>query len=288
MNKLVLAILVFVALVLFFLLMVRWSDRKEDAATWNELSAQQPSDPIRFSTSMVADLPEPAQRFFLFAIKIGTPLYTAAEISMKGEFSLGSQENPNYMTMTAEQILAPPHGFVWKLNAGKGLMQISGSDVAYADANQTWSRFWLFNIFPVARSGGNPDQLRSSFGRYVGEAVIWTPAALLPNENIRWDFIDDSTARVTLTHKGLQQSVNLTVDAEGKLNAVTFQRWSDANTEKRYQLQPFGGILSDFKEFGGFRLPTKVEAGHMFGTDEYFPFFKVNVAGIRFPTASDD
>ncbi|MCO4321102.1 DUF6544 family protein [Aliidiomarina quisquiliarum] len=45
---------------------------------------------------MVNDLPEPAQRFFNFAIAPGTPLYTVAEIDMEGQFSLGSQEKPNY------------------------------------------------------------------------------------------------------------------------------------------------------------------------------------------------
>lgn len=29
-----------------------------------------------------------------------------------------------------------------------------------------------------------------------------------------------------------------------------------------YQLQPFGGYLSEFREFGGYRLPTRIEAGN--------------------------
>lgn len=60
-------------------------------------------------------------------------------------------------------------------------------------------------------------------------------------------------------------------------------RWSDANPEGRCRLQPFGGYLSDFREVQGFRIPFKVEAGNMFGTDEYFAFFKARVTAVRFP-----
>lgn len=270
------------AVTLVVFIVWRWTDIRAEAAIWTRLAARQPTDPTRFDPAMIADLPEPAQRYFLFAIEPGTTLYTVAEISMRGEFSLGSKAQPSYLPMQAEQILSAPHGFVWKLNAGEGLKQISGSDVA-EDSN-SWSRFWLLGIAPVARAGGNPDHLRSAFGRCVAEAVFWTPAALLPGDNVRWSSVDESTARVKLINGSLEQAVDLTVDADGKVRKVVFQRWSDANSEKQFQLQPFGGYLSDYKAFRGFRLPTTIEAGNFFDTDEYFPFFKVRVTTICFPT----
>ncbi|MEQ9561413.1 MAG: hypothetical protein RLN69_02750, partial [Woeseiaceae bacterium] len=150
----------------------------------------------------------------------------------------------------------------------------------------SWSRFWLFGIVPVARAGNNEDHARSAFGRYVAEAVFWSPAALLPGENVQWEAIDESTVRVIVRHMGLEQAVELSVDADGTLSEVVFQRWSNANPAKEFQFQPFGGYLSDYKDFGGFRLPTRVEAGNFFGTDDYFAFFKVNVTSVRFPAAS--
>ena len=70
---------------------------------------------------MVADLPEPARRYFAFAIAAGTPLYTVAQIKTEGQFSLGTKNAPNYKAMNATQALATPEGFVWKM---------SGSDSA--------------------------------------------------------------------------------------------------------------------------------------------------------------
>jgi len=64
---------------------------------------------------------------------------------------------------------------------------------------------------------------------------------------------------------------------------VHFLRWSDANPERRYRLQPFGGVLSDFRDVQGFRVPFAVEAGSMFGTETYFPFFRARLKSVRFP-----
>ena len=213
----------------------RWSDLRAEQALWRQLAAAQPATPPTFDASMVAELPEPARRYFCFSIKAGTPLATVAEIHMHGEFSLGSKDAPRYAPMTAKQILAPPHGFVWKVHAGTWL-PITGSDAA---ANgSSWSRFWLAGVVPVARD--------------------------------------------------LQQAVDVTIDASGQPQKVLFQRWSNANPEKIYRLQPFGGFLSDYRVFDGFRLPTRIEAGNHFGTEDYFPFFKATVGSVNFNSAPSD
>jgi hypothetical protein len=284
MIKVILLLLAMAAVILIVLVSWRWSDDKADDAVWSSLASHQPLTPDAFDSAIVDGLPDPARRFFRFAISPGTPLYTVAEIEMEGEFSLGNKAEPNYMPMRAKQILAAPHGFVWKLNAGRGLMKVSGSDVS--EDGHSWSRFRLADILPVARAGGNSDHSRSAFGRYVAEAIFWTPAAFLPGENVRWDSIDESSARVTLTHRGLDQAVDLSVDADGRPTKVVFQRWSNANPSKTYQLQPFGGYLSDYKEFGGFHLPTRIEAGNFFETDDYFAFFKATVTSVRFHVPS--
>jgi len=85
-----------------------------------------------------------------------------------------------------------------------------------------------------------------------------------------------------VTYGELEQAVDLTVDAAGRPVKVVFQRWSNANPAKTFQLQPFGGYLSDFRDFNGFRLPTRVEAGNHFETDDYFAFFKATVTDVRF------
>ncbi|MBW0148964.1 DUF6544 family protein [Marinobacter arenosus] len=274
----VLVILSFVAAGgLIALWLWRKCDHRADLLAMGRLAATQPLHPQHFEPAMVDGLPEPAQRYFLYTIAPGTPLYTVVRLEMIGRFGMGDKGKPSYLTMAATQVLAPLQGFVWKMSAGRGLMRVSGSDT------ERWTRFWLGELIPVARAGGNSDHALSAFGRYVAESVFWSPAALLPRPGVRWDLVDENTARVTVRKDGLEQAVDVTVAKSGQPTQVSFLRWSDANPEKLHRFQPFGGYLSEFRDFGGFRLPTKVEAGNFFGTADYFPFFLADITDLTFP-----
>lgn len=272
-----LALIVVVAVATIALTIWRQADHRADRAEMDRLLAMQPSAPSQFTADMVAGLPEPARRYFTFAVIEGTSLYTVAQIEMQGQFSPGTKDAPNYMDMEASQMLAAPVGFVWEMSGGAGLTVMSGSDGGH------WTRFWLAGVAPVARFGGNPDHTRSAYGRYVAEAAFWTPAALLPDRGAIWEAVDENSARYTMTFQGIAQSVDVTVDAEGRPIKVYFQRWSNANPEGVHRLQPFGGFPSDFQEVQGFRVPMHVEAGNFFGTNAYFPFYIADVSEVRFP-----
>ena len=234
---------------------LRALDVSRAASAWAFLAHHAKDERRRFDLAMIDGLPEPAQRFFRFAIAPGTPLSTVAVFEMEGELGLGTKDAPGYRRMTARQILAAPHGLVWRLNAGA----IGGSDGALPDTS--WTRFWLFHLLPVVRVGSTEDHRRSAFGRVVAEAAFWTPAALLPSDTVRWEGRGPDTARATVTAHGLSQCVDITVGPGGAPVSVAIERWSDANPDKTYRLQPFGGTLSEFREFDGFRVPTRVGPG---------------------------
>ena len=276
--KALIALVLIVGLGVLSLALLLLMDRRADRLERERLIALQPAMPETFDPTMVADLPEPARRYFGYTIRPGTPILPVAEIEMRGEFSLGTKEAPNYQPMEAHQILAAPEGFVWAMRTTGG-MPVSGSD------SGRWTRFRIFGLIPVARLGGDPDHTRSAYGRYVGEAVIWSPAAVLPGPGVTWEAVDEDTARVTVAHGGLAQAVDVTVDAEGRPVTAVFQRWSNANPDKEHRLQPFGATMSDFREVGGYRLPFRVEAGNLYGTEAYFPFFRAEVTSISFPGA---
>lgn len=200
---------------------------------------------------------------------------------MTGELGLGSLDDPKYSPMTAQQVLAPPHGLVWRVRVGA----LSGSDGA--TPTSSWTRFWLFGLIPVLRAGNNEDHRRSALGRVVAEGAFWAPATLLPGDNVRWEAIDENSARAIVSINGFEQNVDVTVSQNGQPTQVVISRWSNENPNREYQLQPFGGYLNDFRQFGGYTLPTAVEGGNHFGTDKYFPFFKAKISEIQFVADSE-
>jgi hypothetical protein len=148
-------------------------DRADIADARAKLLLKAPIQPQAFDPGMVDALPEPARRYFRFAIRPGARLATVAEITLEGEISLGTRQNPGYQPMRATQILASPHGFVWEVAA--------------------------------------------------------TPAALLPMAGVSWSQVDADTARVTVNHAGLLQSVDVRVALDGRPMTVVMPRWSNSN-----------------------------------------------------------
>jgi hypothetical protein len=276
----VLATLVLGAAVLFRLSLqaLRRREAARTEAAWKRLACEAENDPPLFDPGSLSALPDPARRYFEFMIAPGTPLTTVVEIEMEGEIGLGTKNAPGYVPMRARQILAPS-GFVWRLEAGKGLKRIVGSDGF--EGGISWTRFWLLGVLPVVRAGGGPDHARAAFGRVVAEGVFWTPAALFPGEDVAWEAVSGTVARATVRRAGLVQAVDITVAEDGRPTRVVIERWTNANPEGMFRLQPFGGDLSEFRRFRGFTLPTRVEGGNMIGTDEYFPFYKAAVKNIR-------
>lgn len=237
-----------------------------------------------YSPEMVKHLPANVQRYFNFCILPGTSLKTKAIIHMNGQLALGPKSDPGYMPMSATQLLSFPVGFIWNVKTGNKPVRISGSDGLAFD--KSWSRFWVAGMFPAVRANGDKvdhqDHYKSAFGRFVSESAFLTPAVFLDPQYASWEDISDDKISLRVDYRGFAQKVQFTLDDRGAPIKVEFPRWSDANDGNVYQLQPFGGKLSEYKTFQGFRLPTKIEAGNFFGTKAYFPFFITKISNIEF------
>jgi hypothetical protein len=258
---------------------LRRSDQHDMDRLWAAVAAHAKVPPATFEPAIVEGLPEPARRYFLHAITLGTPLQFVAEIGMAGEIGLGDKADPGYQPMRARQIIAPPHGFVWAPAIGSGTMTITGADT-YVDG-EGWTRFWLAGAIPIVRTQPTADYIRSGSARSILEA-IWVPAALLPQNGVTWEPIDDNRALAVFEHRGERFALTLTVAEDGRPLSIVMPRWTNANPEKVFQWQPTGGIIRETATVEGYTVPVRLEAGNMFGTEAYFPFFKAQVRQIRY------
>lgn len=254
----------------------RWRDARAADVLWQALRATATSDLSPYDPAMVADLPAVARRYFGRAIAPGTPMRRQVELRMEGAFLMQGRSFP----MRAHQILAPPHGFVWKARMGSGLMRFAGSD-AYQAGITSWTRFWLLGLVPLARAGNTDDHARASVTRMLSE-MIWVPVSLLPQNGAVWREAGLDRAEVSFPTNPAVEPLFLTLDAEGNVIEVVTQRWSDANPEGQYRIQPFGGRMLAHEQHQGFTIPTEVEVGNGYGTDDYAPFFRATMTRVIF------
>ena len=240
------------------------------------LVQQRDSVPLSYDPALVADLPEIGQRYFASAIAPGTALHRVARLEMAGSLILNGRELP----MRADQVLAPLRGFVWRARAGSGLIRFSGSD-GYWNGRTSWTRFRLWGVLPVARIANTEDHARAAAARMVMESV-WAPAALLPQFGAVWTQTGTDQAEVRFPGVRGVEPIELTFDAGGQVLEMNTLRWSDANPERIYRLQPFGGRTLAHATHQGFNIPTAMEIGNLYGTPEYTPFFRAHLTRVEY------
>jgi hypothetical protein len=97
-----------------------------------------------------------------------------------------------------------------------------------------------------------------------------------------WEQTGPDSARLTFTRVKPAITLQLTLDKEGAVREVTGLRWSNANPEKRFRLQPFGGTIEAEARFGGFTIPARLSVGNHFGTDDYLPFFQAEITSASY------
>ncbi len=250
----------------------------EVEAAWVSLTDN--ISPVRetFTPEMVADLPEIARRYFLHAIEPGTLLSTTAELDMAGYFRLGDALKHKTFEMVARQILTPSESFIWLPRFRTGLMFITGSDGLIS--RQGWTKFWLFSVIPIVQAAGG-DIDRSARERTILEA-IWVPASLLPQNGADWRQTGPDTAHITFLRNGDAMEIELRLNAVGRVLSVSALRWSDANPQRQFRLQPFGGTVEAEASFGGFTIPATVHVSNHFGTPEQFTFLSATVTQARY------
>lgn len=233
-----------------------------------------------FDPQQIGGLPEIAQRYFRHAIAPGTPLYSSAELTMGGSFLLGDRRSFQTYRMRARQVLGRPGRFVWIPSLASGMMTITGSDGLFE--GRAWTRFWLLGLIPVANEQTSPDLVRSAHFRAAVETAIWLPPSLLPGNGVEWEQLDADRARVTFRRVDPAISIVLTLDAAGAVKEVVGQRWSNANPQKKFRLQPFGGVMLAESTFGGLTVPSRMAVGNHFGTPDYLPFFQARILTLRY------
>jgi hypothetical protein len=253
---------------------VKLRDDRYVERLWSTLAALPSANGV-FTEQMVADLPEPARRYFLHAIQPGTPLASRFHWHYTGEMKPGA-EMP-WMSLEAGQILVKGRGFVWKAAARKGPLAVTVRDHYLDGAGRM--RIALFGLIPVVNATGS-DLSKSALARLIIEGVA-LPSALLPGPDIQITGLDASRFTVTTHLHGETTPITLTVDPDGRPTEVTMQRWGNLTADGTYQFIPYGMEMVDERTFGGYTIPSQFAGGWWYGTEQYNESVRLNVDWAR-------
>jgi hypothetical protein len=208
-----------------------------------------------YNPKEIEDLPAPVQRFFKTVLKDGQAIVAAVKLSQQGQFNLNEMED-KWSPFTATQLVTTQRlGFDWdaRIQMAPGLTAFVHDTYLLGEGSLHAS---LLGLFTVAKMHGAPENNQGELLRFFAEA-LWYPTALLPSQGVRWEAIDDNSARATLTDGATTASAVFQFNAEGTIE--TFR--AEARYRDKLTAMPWGGRFWDYAVRDGMLIPLEGEVG---------------------------
>ncbi len=156
--------------------------------------------------------------------------------------------------MAEQTISVHEPGFVWAANMKLApLLRVRILD-AYVNG-QGFLEARLFGSVRLARAAG-PQLNKSELMRYLAE-LAWAPQAILSNPHLRWREIDAGTVEVSADSDGGPARVRLGF-RDGDITRIEADD-RPRMIGRRTVSTPWLGRFFDYRELGGWRIPTRAE-----------------------------
>lgn len=234
----------------------------------------------RFSLTQLDGLPAPVARYFAFALTPGAPLARRATVRHEGEFAITPDAWHPFASV--EHFAAGPPGFVWDarirvaplvtVRVRDSYLDGEGAMIARAAA-----------IVPIANERGTQAMAEASLQRYLAEAP-WLPTALLPSAGVAWMALDDSTARATLTDRGVTVSVDFHFGAGGEIVRTSAVRNRDVGGTSVPTL--WVGAHHDYRRVHGMMVPREGEVGWVLPDRSWLPYWRGRIVDVEYDVAA--
>lgn len=198
-------------------------------------------------------LPEPVRRYLHFAITDAAAPIRTVRLTHGGLFR--TKPNQHWQSIKGEEYFTVANpGFVWNASiAPVPFLRIVARDRLQSGRGNMLVK--INSLLTIANASG-PEIDQGASLRWLAEA-IWFPYAFV-GDHIRWDEIDDHSARATLVQGGLSVSAIFDFDNDGKLMGMNASRYRDLGNG-RSVLTPWTARCSEYDDFSGFRAPTVVD-----------------------------
>jgi hypothetical protein len=266
-------VLAAIALALIALLVAIWQAQRRWQSATSDMqrrlhAAAAAAGATHYSEAELAGLPVPVARYFRTVLKDGQPIIRRAHVTWKGEFNMGKPGVDKWVAFSAEQDFVPSApGFVWdaRMQMAPGMNTLV-RDSFVGGAGSMFAK--VLGLITVANSHDTPAIALSALQRYLGEAA-WLPTALLPSQGIKWEPIDDTRARATITASGVTASLEFRFGADGLIASVFAPKRTFDDGKNPPSPHPWQARHLRHGQLNGMKVPVDSTAEWLFPTGAY-------------------
>jgi uncharacterized protein DUF6920 len=233
----------------------RWNSETQELRARLD-SARGPVRPQTVDFRELDGLPDPVERYFRAVLEEGQPTVSGVRVRHEGTFNMGETED-RWKPFTSDQVVvARRPGFDWngRVAMAPGLpvrvhdAYVAGEGVLHAS---------LLGLVPVVDMRGTGEIAEGELMRFFAEAA-WYPTALLPSQGVRWEAVDDRSARATLEEGDVTLTMLFTFDEEGLIDTVRAEE-RGRTVGGEVVPTPWRGRFWNYEERGGMLVPMSGE-----------------------------
>ncbi|MFO7882482.1 MAG: DUF6544 family protein [Kosmotogaceae bacterium] len=224
--------------------------------------------------SDLEDLPAPVKKWLEFAGVVGKEKISLVRLKQKAEMKL--EKEKTWMPVEAEQYFTVnPPGFIWKAKIKAApFFHIVGRDKYFNGKGNMQIK--ILSLFTVADSSGK-EMDQGTLLRYLAETV-WFPSAVL-SDYIRWEEVDNKTAKATMNFEGTTATGIFYFSDEGYVMNFEAERYKE--TDEEYSLETWSVDMNEYKNMDGFMIPSKGEVTWKLN-DGDFTWYSFEIVDIEY------
>lgn len=164
-------------------------------------------------------------------------------------------EQKNWSTGKAEQYFTVyPPAFSWNISTEmNSILNVVGRDKFKDGKGEMLIK--LLSMIPVANAKHDKKVDQATLQRYLAE-IVWFPSASL-SQYIKWEAINDYSARATMEYDGTKGTGEFHFDANGNFEKFVTMRYRDPKDKVPTQ---WTVIATKTKEINGIKIPVECEA----------------------------
>jgi hypothetical protein len=181
-------------------------------------AARLPIEPKVFDRRELEREPAPVQRYFRAVLADGQPIVAAVTLSHTGTFNMGESAERWKPFTSSQSVVTRRPGFDWD---GR-IAMIPGLPVYVHDAyiaGEGILHAAVLGLVSMVDLRGGDEVAKGELMRFFAEAA-WYPTALLPSQGVRWDAVDDHSARATLKDGDITVTLLFRFNEEGLIDTM--------------------------------------------------------------------
>lgn len=209
----------------------------------------------------IADFPEPVRRYLRYAGVVGRSRIRTARTRERGRIRYAPGQ-PWFGFSAVEHYAVFPSAFHWHARVEIApFVELEIRDGYFSGYGEIFGR--LASFVPVLQARG-PETDQAALVRYLSE-MVYFPTAFV--DEVRWEPLDDASARAFYEDEGLEVAAVCTFDNEGRMVNFVAERYRAI--DDRYERYPWSTPLTGYRDIDGFMIPTSRSAIWHMGEDEF-------------------